>query len=96
MGMSQDTVVVLIAGAGMAGLMAGRLLHPQKQVLFLDKRPYIGGRMITRPVGTGFADIGAQFFTVRTSAFQRWNQKWLAAGLVEPWSTGWSVGAART
>jgi predicted NAD/FAD-dependent oxidoreductase len=27
---------------------------------------------------------------VRTLAFQHWSQKWLAEGLIEPWSTGWS------
>lgn len=46
--------------------------------------------MISRSVGPGLADLGAQFFTVRTPEFAAWSNQWLAAGLIEQWATGWS------
>lgn len=81
---------VLIIGAGMTGLMAAQQLQPIGDVLLLDKGKQVGGRMITRSVGNGVADLGAQFFTVHTPEFESWSNQWLAAGLITQWATGWS------
>jgi renalase len=85
---------VLIVGAGLSGLMAGRALEEQGlRVTLLDKGRSVGGRLATRRIGPGRADHGAQFFTVRTPEFQAWVDQWLDEGLVFRWSTGWSDGS---
>ena len=82
---------VLIVGAGLAGLMAGRELAEQgKRVLVLDKGRSVGGRMATRRIGGGVADHGAQFFTVRDEEFGALVERWIAEGIVYEWSRGWS------
>ncbi|MBI1259837.1 MAG: NAD(P)-binding protein [Chloroflexi bacterium] len=93
--MTQKIVTdVLIVGAGMAGLMAGRvLMNAGKRVLLVDKGRSVGGRMATRRLGGGVADHGAQFFTVREPEFRTWVERWLAEGLVFEWSRGWSDGS---
>jgi predicted NAD/FAD-dependent oxidoreductase len=94
MGSDQVTTDVLIVGAGLAGLMAANELASRGvQVLVLDKGKNVGGRMATRRIGGGRADHGAQFFTVRTPEFQVWVDRWLEAGLVFQWATGWSDGS---
>jgi renalase len=85
---------VLIVGAGLCGLMAATVLATGGQrVTVLDKAPSVGGRLATRRIGPGRADHGAQFFTVRNTEFATWVQRWIDAGLVYRWSTGWSDGS---
>lgn len=85
---------VLIVGAGMSGLMAGRALEAKGlRVTLVDKGRSVGGRLATRRIGPGRADHGAQFFTVRTPEFQTWVDQWLEEGLVYRWSAGWSDGS---
>ncbi len=85
---------VLIVGAGLSGLMAAKQLQQQGQnVLLVDKGRSVGGRLATRRMGAGRADHGAQFFTVRTPAFQAWVETWSKQGLIFQWSTGWSDGS---
>ena len=74
----------------MSGLMAARQLLSIGEVKLLDKREQVGGRLITRPVGPGLADLGAQFFTVHTPEFESLTVPWLADGVIEQWVTGWS------
>jgi predicted NAD/FAD-dependent oxidoreductase len=38
------------------------------------------------------ADSGAQFFTARSAAFEKWVQQWVRSGLAFRWSNGWSKG----
>lgn len=85
---------VIIVGAGLAGLMAGRVLadHGQRVQLF-DKGRSVGGRMATRRIGGGLADHGAQFFTVRDPEFGTFVERWIVEGLVFEWSRGWSDGS---
>jgi len=97
--MSRDhvNVDVIIIGAGMAGLMAARVLEDAgKTVVVLDKGRSVGGRMATRRVGDGLADHGAQFFTVREAAFQEYVDQWQKDGLVFVWSHGFSNGSLAT
>jgi renalase len=85
---------ILIVGAGISGLMAGRALEGRGlRVALLDKGRSVGGRLATRRIGPGRADHGAQFFTVRTPEFQAWVDQWVDEGLVYRWSTGWSDGS---
>ena len=63
---------VLIVGAGMAGLTAGRALESNGwQVKIVDKGRAVGGRMATRRIGDAVLDHGAQHISVRTDAFAR-------------------------
>ena len=92
--MKRNIVNILIIGAGLSGLMAALQLQGSgKQVTLIDKGQTTGGRLATRAIGPGFADTGAQFFTVRESAFQQYVEQWQNAGLVYVWSTGWSDGS---
>ncbi len=87
-----------IVGAGMAGLMAARLLQDGGwPVMVLDKARGVGGRMATRRIdqdkGRAIVDFGAQFFTVRSAAFGHWVQQWQDLGVVQEWSRGFAEGA---
>jgi renalase len=92
--MLYENADILIVGAGISGLMAGRALEGRGlRVALLDKGRSVGGRLATRRIGPGRADHGAQFFTVRTPEFQAWVDQWVDEGLVYRWSTGWSDGS---
>ncbi len=85
---------VVIVGAGLSGLMAGRqLAHTGLSVIIIEREPVAGGRLATWRSGSDRADIGAQFFTVRTAEFGAIIEQWLAAGWVKEWSRGWSDGS---
>ncbi len=85
---------VLIVGAGLAGLMAGRALRERGLApLLVDKGRSVGGRLATRRIGPGKADHGAQFFTAETPVFRKVVAGWLDDGLCELWTTGWSEGS---
>lgn len=78
----------------MAGLMAAnRLETAGKTVVVVDREERVGGRIVTEHVAGGWADAGAQFFTVRDPEFGRFVAEWLAEGLIFEWSTGWSDGS---
>jgi predicted NAD/FAD-dependent oxidoreductase len=80
---------VTILGAGIAGLVAAkRLKDAGMDVLVLEKSRGVGGRMATRRIGSGVADHGAQFFTVRESRFERQVSEWLRLGLAAEWTRG--------
>ena len=85
---------IVIVGAGLCGLMAATELARHGYLpTVVDKGASVGGRLATRRIGPGRADHGAQFFTVRDEAFQRWVDRWVAEELVFHWSTGWSNGS---
>src|SRR5262245_8777025 len=85
---------ILIVGAGIAGLMAAHVLTERGlSVALLNKESSVGGRLATRHIGAGFADYGAQFFTVRSDEFREWVDRWLAAGIVYQWTNGFSDGS---
>ncbi|MBN2305071.1 MAG: FAD-dependent oxidoreductase [Anaerolineae bacterium] len=85
---------VLIVGAGIAGLMAGVALAERgRRAVIVDEGRVAGGRLATHVMGPGRADIGAQFFTVRSRDFRGWVSRWQGRGLVFEWSRGWSEGS---
>lgn len=78
-----------VVGAGLAGLMAARaLVAAGHDVVLFDKGRSPGGRLATRRIGDARVDHGAQFFTVRTDAFARHVDAWIADGLVHEWCRG--------
>src|SRR5689334_16251274 len=86
---------VVVVGAGIAGLLAARRLQERGHTAqVLDSVGVPGGRLATVALGGGRGDTGAQFFTVRDSAFRDVVDGWLAKDLVFVWSTGWSSGLA--
>jgi renalase len=83
---------VVIVGAGLAGMMAGRTLaEAGHAVVLLDKGRSPGGRMATRRIGAATLDHGAQFFTVRSEAFAARVAQWEAEALVTVWCHGFEV-----
>jgi renalase len=85
---------VIIVGAGLSGIAAGRQLAAAGvDVTLLDKGRSVGGRLATRRIGGGSADHGAQFFTARTPAMVDLVEKMMADGHVKVWSHGWSDGS---
>ncbi len=80
---------VVIVGAGLSGLVAARALaEADATVVVVDKGRSVGGRLATRRIGDATLDHGAQFFTVRTPAFQHRVDDWIERGLVSVWSHG--------
>lgn len=83
---------VVIIGAGMAGLTAAHALADAgADVRLVDKGRSVGGRLATRRVGAAILDHGAQFFTVRTPAFQARVDEWLERGVVRVWNHGFDA-----
>ena len=86
------TMRVVIVGAGLAGLVAGRALADAgAQVTLLDKGRSVGGRLATRRIGGATLDHGAQFFTARTPAFTTQIHDWMGRGLVHVWNRGFDA-----
>jgi predicted NAD/FAD-dependent oxidoreductase len=91
----KQMVDVLVVGAGLSGLLAANvLLEADKSVIVVEKARGVGGRLATWRLGPGRGDYGAQFFTVREAAFQKYVDQWQQAGLVFEWSRGWADGSA--
>ncbi len=90
------TTDVIIVGAGLSGLVAAQQLKDAgKSVIVLDKGRSVGGRLASRRIGKGVADHGAQFFTVRTEAFQQQVDEWLTEDIISIWGYGWSDGSLK-
>ena len=80
---------VVVVGAGISGLVAARELRAHGvEVDVIDKGRSPGGRLATRRIGDATLDHGAQFFTVRTPAFQRTVDTWVTHGLATIWTRG--------
>ena len=77
---------VAVAGAGLAGLTAARILEDQgHEVVVLEKSRGPGGRMSTRRRDTMAFDHGAQYFTARDPRFLRHVVAWQERGLAREW-----------
>ena len=83
---------VVVVGAGLSGLVAGRALAPDHDVTLLDKGRSVGGRLATRRIGDARLDHGAQFFTVRGAPFRAQVDDWIDRGLVHEWCRGFAGG----
>lgn len=62
----QPDADVIVVGAGLSGLAAAATLHRAgREVLVLEARERIGGRVWSRPIAHGAIDLGAQWFSPR-------------------------------
>ncbi len=78
--------VVVVVGAGMAGLVAARELQRWgRRVVVLDKGRAVGGRMATRTVDGRRYDHGAQHFSARDPRFAAEVADWVRAGVARVW-----------
>ena len=89
---TQDSVDVLILGAGICGLTIAQDLEIDGKLswLMLDKGRSVGGRMATRRIGGHRFDHGAQFFTARSDVFKRYVETWVKDGAVKEWTKGFN------
>lgn len=77
---------VAVIGAGLAGLSCARMLADAGlSVTVLEKSRGVGGRMSTRRAENFQCDHGAQFFTARDPEFLAEVDRWLSAGVAQPW-----------
>jgi renalase len=88
---AQRSEPVVIVGAGLSGLIAAEQVAASGQpTIVLEGSARVGGRLATVDVGEGRADLGAQFFTVRSEAFARRVEEWSAKGIVYEWCRGFN------
>ena len=84
--------MVVVVGAGIAGLTAARgLADTGFAVRLIDKGRSVGGRLATRRIGGARLDHGAQFFTVRTHDFGHLVARAERDGVVHEWCRGFSA-----
>ena len=77
---------VAIIGAGIAGLTVARqLLKLGADVTIFEKSRGLGGRLSTRRTAWANLDLGAQYFTARSEAFQQETRRWETANTVAQW-----------
>ncbi len=82
-----DTATVGIIGAGLSGLMAGRILQDHGlDVTLFDKGRRPGGRANTREHGAFRFDHGAQYFTVRDPRVRPLLEAWVRRGIASEWT----------
>lgn len=80
---------ILVVGAGVAGMTAGRALAAAgHRTVLVDKGLRPGGRLATRTVGSARFDHGAQFFTTKDPRFERQVATWRAEGVARTWFHG--------
>ncbi|SNY46409.1 hypothetical protein SAMN06297280_1095 [Arsukibacterium tuosuense] len=79
-------MTVAVIGAGMAGAAAASTLNMAGiPVDVFDKGRSPGGRMSSKRNGQSYLDLGAQYFTARSTAFVQQVEQWLAADVVRRW-----------
>ncbi|HKK57686.1 NAD(P)/FAD-dependent oxidoreductase [Marinobacter sp.] len=77
---------VAIIGSGLAGLTAARLLYNQGiDATVFEKSRGPGGRLASKRVSGGSADMGAQYFTIRNPAFLSFLEQYAGTGTFAPW-----------
>lgn len=86
---------LVIIGAGLAGLTAAIDLVDDPgwtadDIIVVEREAAIGGRLATEIIDGAVFDLGAQFFTARSSTFQDRIEGWLAEGLVQEWCRGFA------
>ncbi|MEX2475598.1 NAD(P)/FAD-dependent oxidoreductase [Marinobacter sp.] len=81
-----DVRQVAVVGSGVAGLCTARLLMEQgASVTLFEKSRGPGGRLAAKRVTGGSADMGAQYFTIRSPAFQDFLARFAGEGSFARW-----------
>lgn len=84
---AQSTGRIAVIGTGIAGaVIARRLADAGRNVVVFEKARGAGGRLSSRRSPTGGFDIGAQYFTAQSPAFQDQVESWLATGACAVWN----------
>lgn len=78
-------ITIAIIGAGLSGLTAASILKNHARVTIFEKSRGVGGRMATRRSEPFSFDHGAQFFKVRSDAFQSFINPMIARGIIKNW-----------
>lgn len=87
---------VAVIGSGLAGLTAALLLQYQGiETTVFEKSRGPGGRLASKKVSGGSADVGAQYFTVRNPAFLSFLEQHAGTGTFALWPGrfGYQLGA---
>ena len=88
---TEQSMDVLVIGAGMAGLMAAaQLKRAGRRVLVLDKGRGVGGRLASRRIDGATFDHGAQFITTRDPRFAAVLEQGRQNGVMEEWCRGFA------
>lgn len=75
-----------IIGSGLAGLAAAHLLRAEGvEVTLFEKSRGPGGRLASKRLADGAADIGAQYFTIRNPAFRAFLDRYAGKDTFQPW-----------
>ncbi len=77
---------IAIIGAGISGLVLAHELKDAADVQVYEKARGVGGRMATRYADPFYFDHGAQCFTARTKAFQKFLTPYIETGMVAEWT----------
>ena len=90
-------MTVIVVGAGLSGVAAGRTLREAGlDVVLLDRGHRVGGRMASRRTEGRVVDTGASYFTVSDPAFEAVVEDWRARRLARPWTDTFQVADAGT
>lgn len=81
---------IAIIGAGIAGLTAAHQLAAVHDICLFERADKAGGRMASRTVGDFVFDHGAQFFTAKSAAFQRFLAPYLNSGALVRWDAAFA------
>lgn len=76
---------IAVIGAGIAGLNLANILSARADVTVFEKSAKLGGRAATREADACAFDHGAQFFTVKSTAFKQFVEGLQAQGVVARW-----------
>ncbi len=81
---------IAIIGAGMAGLTAAHQLADQHDICLYERADKAGGRMASRTADDFVFDHGAQFFTAKSAAFQRFLVPYLNSSVLVRWDAAFA------
>lgn len=76
---------IAIIGAGIAGLTAAHQIAALHDICLFERADKAGGRMASRTAGVFVFDHGAQFFTAKSGAFQRFLVPHINNGALARW-----------
>ena len=79
-------LTIAIIGAGLSGLTVANKLSGKANVTLFEKSAGVGGRMSTRRAAPYFFDHGAQFFKIKSNAFEEFLGPMLESNKIKIWN----------